>query len=323
MRVMEHSAPPPVPPATFSSVLSQQAVLIHSWKEFEDYRQSTFSKENARWCFRGVEDASWELKPSLERLNASRSGLDPASLERVFLGRFQRQAHHYLTRPPDSERTLEWFAIMQHWGVPTRLLDFTLSPYIALFFAMTGRRREASHVAIWAIKYTWLQSMASNDLHGKILKDLLPEWSGSSPLQLRDVFDAAFRKREELEFVGPVQPFFMNERLAVQQGIFLCAFSMRLTFEQTLVQPTGFSECVDHDKQRIVLGFAQKLVFPAAARAEFVRHLLSMNITSTSLFPGLEGFAKSFRERYEAIADLSPLERSFALDAIGDVGEVG
>jgi hypothetical protein len=40
--------------------------------------------------------------------------------------------------------------ILQHWGIPKRLLDFTLSLYVALFFALILTDSQASHVAIWA-----------------------------------------------------------------------------------------------------------------------------------------------------------------------------
>jgi hypothetical protein len=58
--------------------------------------------------------------------------------------------------------------------------------------------------------------------HGATIRKILPEWGkNNKPLRLHELFDAAFaRQDQELKFVAPVQPFIMNERLAVQQGMF-------------------------------------------------------------------------------------------------------
>jgi hypothetical protein len=49
-----------------------------------------------------------------------------------------------------------------------------------------------------------------------------------------------------------------------------------------------------------------------------------MNISAASLFPGLEGFARSLRENYDALSDIqSPLLKDFELGAIEDVGWSG
>src|SRR5216684_3693164 len=58
------------------------------------------------------------------------------------------QAHLFLAHVPDDADSFHWLALMQHHGAPTRLLDFTWSPYVAAFFAL---ERATSDAAIWAI----------------------------------------------------------------------------------------------------------------------------------------------------------------------------
>lgn len=284
------------------------------------------ASQPGQWCYRGQGDCSWPLKPSLERLVVNRRLEDAARLERVFLARFQRQAHHYLPTTPGDTEVLEWLALMQHWGVPTRLLDFTLSPYVALYFAVTDPGKDGSSPAVWAVRYTWLQSIASDELHGKTIAEILPDHRAGEPLRFHRLFDGTFRqRRKDLMFVAPVQPFLMNERLAVQQGIFLCPFSVSLPFEAVLVQPSGFQKvAVTTDKEEVSGDFARKFVITPSLRAEILRQLHRANISAASLFPGLEGFARSLREAYDALSDVqSPLMKDFELGAIEDVGWSG
>ena len=86
-------------------------------------------KALAGHVFRGQLDSNWLLSTTLERA-AGRYGFPDGALrnrEVVLLNNFQRRAHHYLDDPPSLEDRLEWFALMQHHGAPTRLLDFSHS----------------------------------------------------------------------------------------------------------------------------------------------------------------------------------------------------
>jgi hypothetical protein len=98
------------------------------------------------WAFRGQSKASWRLQPSIERL-ASEAGITP-QVEKYVEREFKRRAHHYISDLPDDEDALEWLALMQHHGAPTRLLDWTRSAYVAAFFA--AESAGDAPFAIWA-----------------------------------------------------------------------------------------------------------------------------------------------------------------------------
>lgn len=64
------------------------------------------------------------------------SQIDKQVAEEYLLSQFKNAAHHFAEASTMPANTLEWLALMQHYGAPTRLLDFTRSPYVACFFAL-------------------------------------------------------------------------------------------------------------------------------------------------------------------------------------------
>jgi hypothetical protein len=101
------------------------------------------------WVFRGHADSRWSLSSSLERA-APEFRLDICGAENFLLSRFKSRAHLLMSNFPADDDDLEWLALMQHHGCPTRLLDVTASPYIALYFALENRNR-AKNCAVWAL----------------------------------------------------------------------------------------------------------------------------------------------------------------------------
>src|SRR5258708_38779715 len=79
--------------------------------------------------FRGQQDASWLLSTLLQRAGqqGQQTCLLLPKIEEQIIEEFQRRAHHYLPDPPPLESLIEWMAMIQHFGGPTRLLDFTSS----------------------------------------------------------------------------------------------------------------------------------------------------------------------------------------------------
>ncbi|WP_171033496.1 FRG domain-containing protein [Thermomonas fusca] len=97
----------------------------------------------ARW-FRGQENSTWQLTPSI-----SRNEGDPLKREYENLKRFRQMAPRFIDLQPRDE--WEWLFLMQHYAVKTRLLDWTESPLVALYFAVLKGAEDNSDAALWVI----------------------------------------------------------------------------------------------------------------------------------------------------------------------------
>src|SRR5712691_12753295 len=115
---------------------------IETWAEFISVieRLDVSAGLGFRWLFRGQADASWSLIPSLTRmLKRVEIPLDRIRVaEYQLVVRFWSRAHLYLPSAmirSAADPVGSWI-VMQHYGVPTRLLDWTRSPYVAAYFAL-------------------------------------------------------------------------------------------------------------------------------------------------------------------------------------------
>lgn len=235
---------------------------------------------DARWAFRGHGDTDWLLKASIERI-ATKPGIAEDYVEREF----KRRAHHYLHDLPGDQEDLEWLALMQHYGAPTRLLDWTKSPYVAAFFAAECASPEKDF-AIWAVDQDSVKAEALAMLG-------LNNPGDDTNLASRENFTRIYRDQQpaNLYLVVPIQPYRMNERLTIQQGVFLCANNPVIGFRTCLKR---LLDCAQK-KGKMSGPWLYKLVVTRKARMGVLEILNRMNINSATLFPGLDGFARSLR----------------------------
>jgi len=103
---------------------------IENLSDFLSVFSSLLHKDEIFW-FRGHADLDWELKPSALRYRTETERNKAFNL----LSTFKRLVEMKLQRPPDPEDELKWVQLAQHYGLPTRLLDWTENAAIALYFA--------------------------------------------------------------------------------------------------------------------------------------------------------------------------------------------
>src|SRR5438270_7985957 len=141
-------------PKSKRSLGSFPVFRLESWEAF---LKLVIHPPYSNWAFRGERDERWPLYSSLSRY-LQNAGVDPRAWpdqEGRILRIFKRKAHQFLEKPPEIDDDFQWLALMQHHGAPTRLLDFTWSPYVAAFFAL---ERTLGDGVVWAMNPARLDS---------------------------------------------------------------------------------------------------------------------------------------------------------------------
>lgn len=271
-------------------------IQLDKWSEAH-----TLSEHLWSYVFRGHENSEWEIKSSLERHYEDFStfgDLAKSALlqdrEDLVLDEFCRRAHKYIPSLPAPNNALEWFALIQHFGGPTRLVDFTHSFYASAFFAVEQAHTDA---AIWAVDIAKVNAI----LRGSQI--VAETHRQANARNLENV--ARVLRREILgRRVIPVEPFTLNERISIQQGLFLIPCDLSAPFMLNLAAVFGLDEDITQRADSLELATSDitvarqappvlKIVLPRQMHDNAITDLRNMNITAETLFPGLEGFSRS------------------------------
>ena len=265
-------------------------IRLSTWTAFKDY----ITQFSENWAFRGQADSKWILNTAIERTEFIYHHKD---IEADFLAEFQRGARNYLSKDETPEHLIEWLALMQHHGAPTRLLDLTRSPFIASYFAYEITDPDKGGcVAIWGINMDYLKNRAIEIL-SEDFEEALQE---NKNLINETLFEKLFYQNNK-SLVFPVEPFRMNRRYSLQQSIFVSTGSSKEPFMQQLL-------FLEHQLPKAVV----KIEVPSCFKKEALRDLQKMNLHRASLFPDLDGYALSLRLRYDSMKSPKDLDIELA-----------
>lgn len=231
------------------------------------------------YIFRG-QGEDWPLETRLDRTSSPNLA---RQIEAVGLATFKGAAHLFQDRLPAADDDLSWLALMQHHGVPTRLLDWTASPLIAAFFAAEHCPQGNANrsFVVWKMDLDLLQEAARMSCG----------LDSATPLGDPVVFKKFFLDQLGF-FVAPVQPRWRNARQVQQKGLFLCVGNPHQNFQYNMQRQV-------EDKRS--LGY--KIIVPGSQRLTALRSLERLGISRVTLFPGLDGFAQSLTTQLRLCQD--------------------
>jgi len=262
---------------------SASRIVVTEIKSWQEFYEGVAGPKYRNWAFRGHSDAEWPLYSSLSRY-LKEYGIHRqawADQEERIVRIFRRKAHLFLEHVPDERDAFQWLALMQHHGAPTRLLDFTWSPFVAAFFALERATKDA---AVWALFVPAIWKPAHKVRFPYKKASFTPDELG---LRNPGAYEK-FYLRNEVPFVSSGEPLVMNKRLIAQSGTFIVPGVLDQPVEQILSAYPG--------SVKTVVKFVLRT---HDLRSEAMLALYNMNLTNATLFPDLDGLARSMAYELE------------------------
>ena len=254
-------------------VVRTLAELLAEVERLQDTAQSSL------W-YRGVGNAKYKLIPALYRHKKITGADELASLERQLMTRFRQRSLPYHDRPLDDDWDALFF--MQHYGVPTRLLDWTENPFVAVHFALmsakssvaaSGKATFEADAALWILDPV--------------------EWNRHALRHISYAGGVLAPGDEALKSYRPTPGFsgmqnlpvaiygaHNSPRIVAQQGVFT-VFGRDATAMEDAFNKDGFHE-----------SYLTKVVFGKGVIQGMKKTLLGHGVTESVVFPDLEGLAR-------------------------------
>ncbi|HLO45459.1 MAG TPA: FRG domain-containing protein [Leadbetterella sp.] len=248
---------------------------LTSWEEFKEIANHGLLE----WVYRGQSKASWPINSSLFRSKII-DNFD--EVESSMLNQFKKISKFYLKGSQQPKSLVDWLALLQHYGAPTRLIDFTKSPYIAAFFAFENEENTREPIAIWIANKNYFYQSTLYYLQKENLENSSKIPGNIGDKTFKTIFELSKTGKHDL--IVPLESKLYNERYYLQQSYFLSPVNPYKSFEKQL------DFVVNLEKKEALI----KLTIPRKERAKALRDLEKMNISRAFLFPGLARFYKKF-----------------------------
>ena len=256
-------------------------IRVNSWSQLQDalYFDSWsgyLQRFRSSYVYRGLADCRYDLSTTLNRLGESH-------LEKHLLRNFIKYSQ--LNRTDNN--LWNWLALAQHHGLPTRLLDWTYSPLVALHFATSEFSKYDRDGIIWAVDYV----NSLRHIPAEMVKLVKEEGSHVFTAELLDqavVSLSELESRSREDFVVFFEPPSLDQRIVNQHALFSMMSCPDTVFSQWLARPD------------VSVNYFQ-IIIPAALKWEVRDKLDQANINERMLFPGLDGLATWLKRHYKDI----------------------
>ena len=254
-------------------------ICVTSWEQLleEVYRDSwkgELGRFRSDYAFRGLSDMRYQLQNSFLRNCGKRQ-----ELEYHLLRNFKK----YARTKENIDTQLRQLVVAQHHGLPTRLLDWTYSPFIAMHFATANTEKFDLDGVIWQVDFVKVNRLVPAPL--KEMLDL--EKCHAFTVEM---LEAEFPNLQKFDkSMGPgnaifLEPPSLDDRIVNQFALFSIMSDPVSVFDDWLLQ-----------HQQVF----RRIIIPSKLKWEIRDKLDQANITERVLFPGLDGLASWLKRHYQ------------------------
>ncbi|MDP5171397.1 MAG: FRG domain-containing protein [Bacteroidia bacterium] len=253
-----------------------QTIKAESWEHlmgllFHQSWADPLKRFRSPYVYRGLADVQYPLTTTLNRLGESH-------LEKHLLRNFIK----YSKVTSHGRSIWNWLALAQHHGLPTRLLDWTYSPLVALHFSVADFNKFDRDGVIWAVNYVDAMRFLPDQLKVIIEKE-------GSHVFTADMLEGEVDSLSDLENLKKdvfglfFEPPSIDERIVNQYALFSMMSNPNITINDWAFE-VGV-ECF-------------KILIPTSLKWEIRDKLDQSNINERVLFPGLDGLAIWLKRHY-------------------------
>ena len=262
---------------------------------------------SSKFLYRGMAHKDWPLQPGIFReIGEQYEGWEAGtrkyltfSTEQRILQHFKQEAAAHAPENPMGDE-LWWVELAQHYGVPTRLLDWSENPLVALYFACEDNSQQEDSVVWMLNRLNYNRHIIRQDeSYGFIEDETSRREAISSLLGFSQCEGACQRSLLTMPFL--YAPYFFDDRMAAQSSWFMVwgndtrPFQQMIDFKNYMKLPDEACNLCAGDPSD---DFLYKFCIPKCSKQQIVRELNMLGINGKSLFPGLDGVGKHIERIY-------------------------
>jgi len=265
-----------------------------------------FNSESTPFIYRGMNNCKYPLLPTMLRTDTYSNkddNLTPITIERYLNGNneidilkdFIKEASCYIQGIQKNDY-LSWSEYAQHFGAPTRLLDWTTNPLVALFFAcLNNGITENADASLWVLhKSNYYRYIRNHS-----------EYLNQGKRTIREISNDIFKNKGTIEYPLIYTPYYVDQRMSAQSSTFMIWGSSCEPLESLIPSDNRLSPFEPKDgiythsvkeKSELLL----EVIIPYCVKQSFLKQLDLVGINEKTLFHSLEGVGRYIERKYRA-----------------------